>query len=110
MSLQISTYDERHVFLKHQLDDACKKFSKYFLGEPIIQCRISCSKNRYQVKIKLKAGGREFVSERLGVSSLPCINSVVDSLIRMIDSGGEVALLKGDKVEIDHIGLRCRQD
>lgn len=110
MSLQISTYDERHVFLKHQLVDACKKFSKYFLGEPIIQCRISCSKNKYRVKIKLKAGGREFVSERMGVSSLPCINGVVDSILRMIETSGEISLLKGDKVKIEQIGLRCRQD
>lgn len=109
MTIQISSYDQRHLELKKQLDDACKKFSKYFLGSPVIQCRITCSKNNYRVKIKLKTGGREFVSERFGVTSAACINGVVDSLLTMIDSSGSVALLKGDRVVLDQIGLSCRQ-
>lgn len=108
MILSIPVNDKRHVQLKHEVDDACKKFSKYFLSLPSIQCRISCSKGGYKVKMMLKTGGKKFISERLGPGSVPCINSVVDSILRMIERGGKISLFKGDKVNLDDIELRCR--
>lgn len=108
MTLSIPNDNQRYLSLKKQLDEACKKFSKYFLSLPMIACRISCSKMGYRVHLKLKSGGKEFITERLGAKSVSCINDAVDSILRMMETRGNVSLLKGKKIKVKNIKLKCK--
>lgn len=107
MTIAIPNNSQRYTNLKTQLETACVKFSKYFMSLPIIACRISCSKVGYRVHLKLSSGGKEFITERLGSRSVLCINDAVDSILRMMETGGNISLLKGKRVKLKNIKLKC---
>lgn len=101
--------DVRYTSLQRELSFSCLKFSKYFFSVPNLLCRITCHVDSFTVRLIFNANGKMYQSVCTGINSKNCIERVVEDILRNIEEGGTVFLLRGDRVPLPKIVLQCRE-
>lgn len=105
----IACNDTRYVNLLRELNTSCFKLSKYFFSLPVLLCRITCHMNSFSVHILLNTNGKAFSGVGYGISSSACIEHAIQNILRNMEKGGSISLLRGDRVLLPKILLQCRE-
>ncbi|MBF0359790.1 MAG: hypothetical protein HQK49_02210 [Oligoflexia bacterium] len=105
MTTPINYQRKNFPFIKQQITYQCKKFEKYFLSNPKIECKIFYIREGFYIKITLISGNKYFHGIARGPQLEICINDAINRLSKMIKNDKNIFLRRNGSAPINNFNL-----
>ncbi|MBF0299374.1 MAG: hypothetical protein HQK51_11680 [Oligoflexia bacterium] len=105
MNTMITKNHDNFPYIKQELIRECQKLEKYFLSNPVVNCKIYFIKGKFYIRLSLTSGNKHFTEEVHGTEIDICIKEVVRRLVIMIKFDKNVFLRRGENISIKNFNF-----